>query len=428
MNYCLFCLLFFLAFVGPLAAAENPPNLVDKLLAILGNKNLPRIDIPAPDAPIATSPKPKAPALRSDALEIATNFLPVYPLDHDLDDNPRVIPFYASGPLNQRQGGVTTLIIMLPDESREAAKAYAHAKSAQDEAVARNPQWNAADSFIFAPQFLNSEDIEAHAMRWPDAGDALLRWGMNGWAAGEESLSPASIRQEDVHAWQPQRGLSSFAVMDFLLLTLARPKLFPDLKRVVIAGSGLGGAFVQRYAALGVAPDILVEEGITLRFVPALAQAYMYFDALRAQPAVAGEYNNPDEPPVFVINKECARANAYPYGLEGWPAYARRQGENAVRLRYSARQVIYLTGEGARLPQQDATPDGCALTLQGDTLKARAQIYFAHVKKIFGLDIDRTQRLILAPKINEDALSLWRSPCGTSALFADGVCEGNKEQ
>ncbi len=53
----------------------------------------------------------------------------------------------------------------------------------------------------------------------------------------------------------------------------------------VIAGHGMGGDFVQRYAAFGQAPDILEKEGIGVRFIVANPSSYLYFTASRTSEA-----------------------------------------------------------------------------------------------------------------------------------------------
>lgn len=409
---------FFLAavvfwpFFAP-APAWAEASLVDRLLSLLGNKNIPKIEIPAPAAPAPMVP----PSVHQ--LEIAPSFLPVYAAGDEDTEIPPVIPFFASAAVNAPHPRITTLLIMIHGADREAARAFAHARSAQDEASARMPEWNAADAFLFAPQFLTPEDIAGHANRWPDKGDALLRWVGEGWVHGDDSVPPAA------GGLRPRRAISSYAALDFALLLLARPRILPDLQKVVIAGSGAGGDFVQRYSVLGIAPDILSGEGIEVRFVPAQARSYLYLDAFRVS-SRAGEKDpiTRESLPEFapVDTKTCEGGNTYPYGLDKMPPYATRQGVNEVRLRYAARQVVVMAGAGATLPLTDSTPAACALKLQGADTAARAKNYFAALTRLYGGELDRMQRLYLVSGLNEDSLVLWRSRCGMAALFGDGGC------
>lgn len=427
-HFFLFLSLAVLCFAAHAEEAILPPpepSLVDKLLTILGKKNIPRLDIPAP-IPAAKLAIP-ANAPRNAGIEVARNFLPIYALDRDIDETPSVLPFFASAPLNRAYPDIVTLVLMVHDKDREAAKAFAFAHSAQDEAAGRHPEWSAADSFIFAPQFLDPADIEAHAEAWPDGGNALLRWSLDGWASGKESQSP-DARDAQQEQWSVKRGISSFGVMDYILLTLVRPKFFPDLKHVVIAGTGTGADFVQRYAVLGISPGILMDEGMDVRFAAGNARSYLYLDKNRAVADAPGEAHDSSEAPIFAEPhaEKCPGFNAYPYGLDGMPPYGRRQGESDIRMRASARYVYVLAGAEANVKIEDTTPEGCATGLQGSSIKDRAALYFAAIERLYGSDAERTQRLYLLPKIGDDGLGLWRSICGMSVLFGDGGCKPNE--
>ncbi len=411
---------------------SHEPSLVDKLLEILTNRKIPRIDIPAPardvgDAPALEQKKPPAPSGTgpSSGIEIGQNFIPIYSFDKSEDDEeaPPVMPFFSTSPINQVHKGVQTLVIMLHDHTREAARAYAYVRSAQEEATARHPEWSADSSFIFVPQFLSNEDIAAHAQSWPDGGAALLRWAGNNWMMGGDSITP-----EQKGIWQaktgPKYNMSSFTVMDFMLLLLARPKLFPDLQKVVIAGTSGGADFVQRYAALGIAPSVLSDEGIDVRFIAAQTRSFLYLDNHRLVPKRDDPLTAKIETDAFAPTRPdaCKAMNAYPYGLDTLPSYGRKNAISELRLNYSVRRIVYLAGAGATLPLAETTPEACALIAQGSTVRRRSEIFFASLKRIYGDEVDRMQKLYLVQGINEDGLNLWRSSCGTAALFGDGSC------
>ncbi|MBY0429336.1 MAG: hypothetical protein K2Q32_08975 [Alphaproteobacteria bacterium] len=425
----------------------TPPSLVDKLLDILSPKNTARPDNLAPQklpqklpekipqTLLEAEPVPaKKSATPSSGIEISPNFVPIYSFDKpDSDEeSPPVLPFFSTAPINEVHKGTQTIIIMLHDQTREAARAFAYARSAQEEATARHPEWNADRSFIFVPQFLSNEDIASHAQNWQDGGAALLRWAGNNWMLGGDSISA-----EQKGIWQAKSGakvnMSSFTVMDFMLLLLARPKLFPDLQKVVIAGTAGGADFVQRYAALGIAPSVLGDEGIEVRFVPAQTRSFMYLDNQRLVEKRDDPLTAKIESDAFAPTRPeaCKPMNTYPFGLDELLPYGRKNAVNETRLNYSAKRMIYLAGAGATLPIQETTPDSCALLAQGNSVRRRSEIFFASLKRIYGDDMDRMQKLYLVQGVNEDGLSLWRSPCGTSALFGDGACNpsdvGGKE-
>ncbi|MBI3419637.1 MAG: hypothetical protein HY053_05855 [Proteobacteria bacterium] len=420
-------LLSLLLLTTPAEAQEKPLSLVDRVLSLLGHENLPRLKV-QPEAqmppPSALAP-PRIPPRRAE-VELARRFLPVYDLDRGGEGKPQVLPFFASGELEERHSDILSIIVMVPDSDREAARAYAFARTAQDDASALHPEWYANNAFIFVPQFLTPEDIARRAAQWPDGGASLLRWAGGGWIYGADSVADNAA---DLNA----RGMTAYAALDFALLAIAKRELFPELQRVVIVGAGGGGDFVQRYAALGVAPDILSGDNISVRFVSANAWSYMYLDKTRAVPPEAGTLPEPGVEPVFAAPKEgsCASYNLFPYGFAGMPNYGRRQGENELRLRYVTRTVFYLSGAEATRPLPDASPQACALILQGRSLAERARLYFSSLQKLYGDDLARTQRFYSLPKVGEPAQAIWQHPCGLAALYGDGGCEaagavGNK--
>jgi hypothetical protein len=410
-----------------LAALPPSPSLIDRLLSVIGNKDLPRINIPPPTEtappsgkslppPHGAASRPVAPP-RAGALEIARAFIPVYALGREPDEHPSVLPFFASAPVAVSHPGIRTLVIMLHDTDREAARAYAFARSAQDEAAARMPETDASSTFLFAPQFLSPEDIASHKEEWPDGGDAILRWVGDSWVYGGDSV-PAMAPD----SWIQKKGINSFDVMDFILLMLARPSVFPDLQRIVIAGTAAGADFVQRYAMLGISPNVLAGEGIEIRYAIGNARSFLYPDKYRARFDDGENKELADFSFTEAKPELCPSINAYPYGLDKLPPYASRQGVGDVRMRYSARSVYYLAGDGATLPIQETTPEACALNAQGANIRERTRAAFALMQRLYAHELDRTQKLYLLPRLNEDGLALWRSTCGMSVLFGTGIC------
>lgn len=416
-------------------AKQGEMSLVDKLLNILTNREIPHVDIPAKKLPernvreaiVNDVPQPPEPGQKqsvpSSGLEIGQSFLPIYSFDrNDDEESPPVLPFFSTSPVNEVHRKIQTIVVFIHDQTREAARAFAFARSAQEEAIARHPEWNADSTYIFAPQFLNSEDVEAHSKTWPDGGSAMLRWVNNNWMYGMNSVTA-----DKSGIWQGRTGMSSFTVLDFALLLMARPKLFPDLQKVVIAGTVSGADFVQRYAALGVAPSVLMDEGIDVRFIAAQTRSFLYMDNQRLfqhrddplTPRVETDSFAPTKP------ETCKPMNSYPYGLDEMMPYGRKNAVNEVRLNYTGKRIVYLAGAGATLPINETTPDACALNAQGPNTAKRAEIFFASLKRLYGDEVDRLQKLYLVQGINEDGLSLWRSACGTAALFGDGVCNAN---
>lgn len=428
----------------PIALWAEPSKgaLVNEVMGILNESHLPKLALPTtPPAP-AASPLPTQPASQtvtqipahpstqtiavSGQVEIAKNFLPIYPLEKGSEDMPaQLLPFFSSEQLLTPHAGMDTLVIMLPDETREAARAYAYARAAQEAASRSNPHAQADKAFLFVPQFLLGEDIAAQSGAFPDGGKALLRWSVMepyaGWIIGQESSSDFVAGRV---GGAPH--LSSFAVMDYLLLVLTDKNIFPDLKTVVLAGTGTGAVFVQLYAALGQGTDLLASEGLDMRFVAALAPSYLYVDTQRAALVPSAIYHSAGNPPAFVQMRgentglpACIVFNDYPFGLDQRPLYSQKQGADEIRLRYAVRKITYLAAGMAQDMLMNTTPLACALTQQGPSLVARASTYFAYLQKIYGDDINRTQKLVIIPGVPPDPLVLWQSPEGQNALFSN---------
>lgn len=115
-------------------------------------------------------------------------------------------------------------------------------------------------ALIVAPQFLADVDIAVRA----HVPESTLYWDVEGWKGGLPAIGHAAV--------------SSFTAMDSLLLQLTGPEMLPDHRKpvVVIAGNSAGGQFVNRYAAVGRAPETLAERGMPVRFIIANPSSYLY--------------------------------------------------------------------------------------------------------------------------------------------------------
>jgi hypothetical protein len=177
-------------------------------------------------------------------------------------------------------------------------------------------------------------------------------WDVEGWKGGESAARPAPI--------------SSFTAMDCLLRQLTAPERLARGARptVVIVGNSAGGQYVNRYAAVGLAPDDLAKRGISVRFVIANPSTYLYFDKERPVPV-------PD--PVGV--------NQWRYGFETPPSYVEGTAQDSLQ-RYLSRDVTIVLGA------EDS--DGTALLLevsaaamaQGANRLERGINYDRHIRRL----------------------------------------------
>jgi hypothetical protein len=322
----------------------------------------------------------------------AADFFPILPFDADDNAEPQLLPLASNHALDGDLSTIARAVIVIHDTPRDANGAVSML------AALAGPANNAV--LILAPQFLLASDIARFKGHLPDAGRTLASWPLDSWEAGGESAAPA-----------PQRGISSYTVVDLLLLYLADKKNFPALKDITVAGHGAGGDFVLRYAALGQAPDLLEKQHMPVRFLAANASSYLYFTAMRPLQSKPG-FVLPDA-------KACPDHNNYPYGLGHLNAYGLRSGGDAIRLRYPYRRVTVLAGKNAA----DPFPDGsCAAKLEGASRFARAANYEIYINTIFGGDAAKAQNFNSIPGAGYDAVEMFDSACGMSVLFGDGVC------
>jgi hypothetical protein len=321
----------------------------------------------------------------------ATAYLPVLPLDAPSDALPQLVPLAANRPLGDAHPGITRAVIVIHDETRDATSALAMMSALVGT--------ENASTIILAPQFLLPSDIMRFAEYLPEKGHGFAAWQVLGWSAGDDSMPGPS-----------RKGVSSFTVVDLLLMFLSDRVAFPDMKDIVVAGFGAGANFTQRYAAFSAAANPVSTQNIMLRFVVAGATSYIYQTPSRPLGGNKG-FGLPDE-------AACPSFNAYPYGLEKLNTYARHTGPNAAKVDYSTRFVTYLNAPAAD-PVSETT---CGAMDEGANGAVRAENYRLYLHTLYGDVADRTQVFAKTAGGPNDAVSLFGSACGMSALFGDGLC------
>lgn len=324
----------------------------------------------------------------------STSYFPVLPFDASPDSNPEFLPIVSNHELDGDHTGLTQAIIAIHDFTRDAQNTLATLSSL---AGSRN-----GTALIIAPQFLLDFDVARLASRLPDQGRMFVRWPLDGWQNGGDSL-----------ATPPAKPISAFTVIDLMVLYLSDKKTFPDMKQITIVGHGAGGDFVQRYAASGRAASVMGADSPQLRFLVANASSYLYMTGLRPR-AGKGGFTTPDA-------ATCPAFNGYPYGVDKLNDYVRRVGATAIKLSYASRNITYLIGE--KTSTSDPLPDNsCAAMLQGTDRNIRANYYNAYLNLAFGEGINKHQKFLTVPKASYNPAALFGSPCGLAVLFGNGLC------
>jgi hypothetical protein len=263
------------------------------------------------------------------------------------------IPMFASAPLGAVPRPITEAIIIVHGARRNAGDYYRIAR-----------RLGGAERLVVAPQFLTPRDRDPQDVH-------LMTWGPEEWKSGLGRVS-------------------SFEVLDRLVRNIAGPGR--TIERLTIAGHSAGGQLVQRYAAVGKAPD---QVHAHLRFIVANPSTYLYFDHQRPHRRGFSPTNQPQ-----VVNR-------WRYGFSGrLPAYVNESADTYL-ARYLRRDVVYVIGA------QDCDPAAALLEVhpaaaaQGRTRRERAEQYVAYLNhKVGGCP----HPLVLVPGIGHDAYALLTSP------------------
>lgn len=293
------------------------------------------------------------------------------------------LALYVSRDWDELQPQVTRAVIVVHGIGRDVA-GYWHAAN-RGLAASDAAPGAAEQTLLIAPQFLDPDDIGAHALP-PD----LLRWDRDGWPAGADARGPVP--------------LSSFEVLDAMLARLADRSRFPALRDVVLAGHSAGGQLVQRYAVVGRAGAALEAEGVHVRYVSANPSSYLYFSSDRPASAAAA----------------CPRFDSWRYGWNGAPPYAQAMSPADYEAAYAARDVVYLLGTDDTDPEQRDLDRSCAAQMQGATRYARGVAYFDYLQRRHPAMTG--QRVVTVEGVGHSGAKMIDSPCGEAVLFGAPGC------
>jgi pimeloyl-ACP methyl ester carboxylesterase len=240
---------------------------------------------------------------------------------------------------------------------------------------------------MIAPQFLTEADVDAFKLP-----AETLRWSLVGWEGGDPALGPAPT--------------SSFDALDAILAKLGDRKLFPNLKQVVVFGHSGGGQVVQRYAIATKGDQVLLHEGIGVRFVVANPSSYAYFSRDRPKAAIAAS---------------CHGYNNWKYGMDDRPTYLAEPSPAALEQAYVARRVIYLLGTLDTDPNHPALDKSCMAEAQGPYRYARGHAYVAVMQARDNGTPNHSEWDV--PGVGHEGGKMLTSPCGLTAVFDIPGCE-----
>jgi len=323
------------------------------------------------------------------------------------------IPYYlrSETSLNSLNPNIFVVIAVIHGHSRNADEyiRFMH-KSA------RKSLTDVSNVFVFAPNFCTKKD--------PDVGNGIIYWDKNlAWKEGLDSTVN-----------YPHR-ISSYRVIDEMLGYILQSKIFPNLKKIIVAGHSAGGQFVQRYAMTTPFVGYANSCGISVRFFAANASSYVYLSPYRQKRKPSYDstnYNNLSEiyskdriEWIIPNDPQSANYNKWKYGLDGdLPNYAKNVPKEQLISQFLSRDVTYLAGTADILnsvfdpnckdSQLDTEHEAM---LQGNCRLERAVNFYNHVMHFTGGN--STHKLVFVQGFGHDADGMFNSPEGRAAIFGN---------
>lgn len=244
-------------------------------------------------------------------------------------------------------------------------------------------------TLLISPQFFSPAQT-AKAMLTD-----LPAWGTAGFAGGEDSVSPPA-------------SVSSFQVYDDLLALLTDRKLFPELRKIVLAGHSGGAVLVQQFAVLNRFDEKVRAAGIDIRYVVANSSAFLYFTDQRPRGDGFAAYDA----------ALCPTYNDHRYGFNRMVRYGMNDAPAEAFRRYMARDVVYLFGSDDVDPNHPALDKSCAAVAQGRHRLERGRGYLRHEREIAGANrapgVHRSFEIV---GVGHDQQAMFSSACGARIVF-----------
>ncbi len=275
---------------------------------------------------------------------------------------------YRTYPLETKNENIIRAFVFVHGINRDADNHFRTALAAAFLAGTLN------DTVIVAPHFASNSSGKGNQAG--NCDDALAPDEAN-WICGGGEVS--------------NDKLTSFDFMDEIVRQLARKEVFPNLKKIVVAGHSAGGQFVMRYEMSNQVHDSV---GVSISYVVSNPSSFAYVDTLRptasALPpnfaAAAPGYHPPvgsSPPPSFVPYadaKNCTGYDTWPFGLKGRVGYAFRLTEDQLKTQLTTRPVTYLLGEADILPL-GVFDTSCPAMAQGPTRLGRGLAFHRYVNE-----------------------------------------------
>lgn len=217
-------------------------------------------------------------------------------------------------------------------------------------------QQNTNDTLVFAPWFPLLTDIPpTNALYWDDNSE---------WKKGGKSTTNYTTR------------VSSFSVLDTLIDTLSDTRIYPNMKRIVLAGHSAGGQVVSTYSVIGRPQQDKTQKNNTfnypeLLFRPANPSTWTYLDSARPGPFKNGSctvsycdnITIPYVPysfatPPLSVQQACPDFDDWRYGFENRNSYAKKLTQEEAIAQFKTRLLTTFPSAPYKNPLQETMTDG----------------------------------------------------------------------
>jgi pimeloyl-ACP methyl ester carboxylesterase len=274
------------------------------------------------------------------------------------------------------------------------------------------------DTIIIAPRFASRSGVSGNQAG--DCRDTLAENEAN-WICDPQR--PDHWRSGGGEAVDEK--VTSFDFMDEIVRRVARKEIFPNLKKIIVAGHSAGGQFVIRYEMTNRVHDLV---DVPISYVVGNPSAYPYVDShrptLSALPstisAAAPGFAPPSPskvPSPFVSFPDagnCSGYDVWPYGLRNRVGYADRLSESQLRTQLIQRPVTYLLGEADILPL-GVFDSSCPAMAQGPTRLARGLSFGRYVNEKLGAH----HETIVVPFCGHSARCLFTADVALPLILPD---------
>ena len=276
------------------------------------------------------------------------------------NDKTYTLRYASNHPITEYDKKIKQLIIYVHGARRNGMDYFEWGETAV-KSVRKN-----AETLLIAPQFASAGDLKNHNLDIQH-----LFWEKNNWRSGDESVSSKTRFMTE--------SFSSYALVDSMIARVCNPKMFPNLKKIIVIGHSAGGQFLQRYAGMTPMPNILskglpAERGYQFRFIAMNPSSYVYLDDRR--PIKTGDkltFARPD-------TTGCNDFNTYPKGFENLNPYAEKVGGETIKKQFLSRDVVFLLG-GNDVDMTDPNLDKtCSGNMQGRFRLERGLFFYEYVQ------------------------------------------------